>query len=111
MQRKSLDALKKLNEHRFDVVGDPEIATRINSFEMAYRMQTSAPELMDLGKESKETLEMYGAEPGKSSFANNCLLARRLVAAFRDRGHPDLFQQCAIIRMASRWCNCRLTSG
>src|SRR3954467_4704595 len=48
MQRKSLDALKKLNEHRLDVVGDPEIATRINSFEMAYRMQTSAPELMDL---------------------------------------------------------------
>ncbi len=79
MQRKSLDAIKKLNEHRLDVVGDPEIATRINSFEMAYRMQTSAPELMDLAKESKETLEMYGAEPGKSSFANNCLLARRLV--------------------------------
>ncbi len=79
MQRRSLDALKKLNEHRLDVVGDPEIATRINSFEMAYRMQTSAPELMDLSKESKETLEMYGAEPGKSSFANNCLLARRLV--------------------------------
>jgi hypothetical protein len=60
-------------------VGDPEIATRINSFEMAFRMQSSAPELMDLTKESKETLEMYGAQPGKSSFANNCLLARRLV--------------------------------
>src|SRR4051812_45124870 len=79
MQRKSLDALKKLNEHRLDVVGDPEIATRINAFEMAYRMQSSAPELMDISKESKETLAMYGAEPGKSSFANNCLLARRLV--------------------------------
>src|ERR1043166_2263138 len=79
MQRKSLDALKKLNSHRLDVVGDPEIATRINSFEMAYRMQTSAPELMDLSKESRETLAMYGAEPGKNSFANNCLLARRLV--------------------------------
>src|SRR5256714_5039846 len=79
MQRKSLDALKELNQHHLQVVGDPEIATRINSFEMAYRMQTSAPELMDLAKESKETLEMYGAEPGKSSFANNCLLARRLV--------------------------------
>jgi hypothetical protein len=79
MQRRSLDALKKLNQERLDVVGDPEIATRINSFEMAYRMQTSAPELMDIGRESKETLEMYGAIPGESSFANNCLLARRLV--------------------------------
>lgn len=79
MQRRSLDTLKNLNQHHLDTVGDPEIATRINSFEMAYRMQTSAPELMDLGKESKETLEMYGAEPGKASFANNCLLARRLV--------------------------------
>ena len=79
MQRESLDALKSLNEQRLDVTGDPEIATRINSFEMAFRMQTSSPELMDLSKESKSTLEMYGAEPGKSSFANNCLLARRLV--------------------------------
>ncbi len=60
-------------------MGDPEIAARINSFEMAYRMQTSAPELMDLTTEIKETLEMYGAEPGKASFANNCLYARRLV--------------------------------
>jgi uncharacterized protein (DUF1501 family) len=79
MQRRSLDALKQLNQQRLDVAGDPEIATRINSFEMAYRMQTSAPELMDIGRESKETLEMYGAVPGESSFANNCLLARRLV--------------------------------
>ena len=79
MQRKSLDTLKALNEHHLDVWGDPEIATRINSFEMAYRMQSSAPELMDITKESKETIEMYGAEPGKASFANNCLLARRLV--------------------------------
>ena len=61
------------------MTGDPEIATRINSFEMAYRMQSSAPELMDLSKEDKKTLELYGAEPGKPSFANNCLLARRLV--------------------------------
>ena len=60
-------------------VGDPEIATRINSFEMAYRMQSSAPELMDLGQEPKSILEMYGAEPGKASFANNCLLARRML--------------------------------
>ena len=79
MQRDSLDTLKRLNQKRLDVVGDPEIATRINSFEMAYRMQASAPELMDISKEPKEVLEMYGAEPGKSSFANNCLLARRLI--------------------------------
>ncbi len=79
LQRKTLDAVKELNEQRLGVVGDPEIATRINSFEMAYRMQSSAPELMDISNESKETLEMYGAEPGKASFANNCLLARRLV--------------------------------
>jgi len=58
-----------------DVVGDPEISTRINSFEMACRMQTSAPELMDLSKEPKHILDMYGVEPGKPSFALNCLLA------------------------------------
>jgi uncharacterized protein (DUF1501 family) len=78
-QRDSLDAIKKLNQKHLDVVGDPEIATRINSYEMAYRMQSSAPELMDISKEPKHVLEMYGAEPGGSSFANNCLLARRLV--------------------------------
>ncbi len=79
MQRRTLDALKAINEHHLELTGDQEIATRINSFEMAYRMQESAPELMDLSQESKETLEMYGATPGKSSYANNCLLARRLV--------------------------------
>ncbi len=79
MQRDSLDALKRLNEQRLGVVGDPEIATRISSYELAYRMQSSAPELMDLSGETRETLEMYGAEPGKSSYANACLLARRLV--------------------------------
>src|SRR5207302_4435039 len=73
------DALKRLNQMRAGVTGDPEIATRINSFEMAFRMQAVAPDLMDISKEPKETLEMYGAEPGKPSFANNCLLARRLV--------------------------------
>jgi hypothetical protein len=79
LQRDSLDSLKKLNEMRLSLVGDPEIATRINSFEMAYRMQTSAPELMDLSGETKETLEAYGVEPGKPSYAANCLLARRLI--------------------------------
>jgi hypothetical protein len=79
MQRDTLDALKAMNEERLGVMGDPEIATRVNAFEMAYRMQASAPDLMDLSKESKETLDMYGAEPGKTNFAGACLLARRLV--------------------------------
>ncbi len=79
LQRKTLDAIKELNQQRLGLVGDPEIATRINSYEMAYRMQFSAPELVDLSKEPKHVLEMYGAEPGKASYANNCLLARRLV--------------------------------
>lgn len=79
IQGDTLDTIKRLNEGRMDVVGDPEIATRINSFELAHRMQLTAPELMDISKESKATLEMYGAEPGKGTFANACLLARRLV--------------------------------
>ena len=79
MQRRTLDLIKDLNEQRLTAMGDPEIATRINSFEMAFRMQSSAPELMDVSKESPETLSLYGVEPGKPSFAMNCLLARRLV--------------------------------
>jgi uncharacterized protein (DUF1501 family) len=79
MQRRTLDLIKELNEKHLGAVGDPEIATRINSFEMAYRMQSSAPELMDISKEKPETLKMYGAEAGKPSFAMNCLLARRLI--------------------------------
>jgi len=79
LQRDTLDAVKQLNEMHLEKSGDPEIATRISSFEMAFRMQSVAPDLMDLSKESKQTLALYGAEPGKASFANNCLLARRLV--------------------------------
>jgi hypothetical protein len=79
LQRDTLTTVNRLNEMRLNETGDPEIATRINSFEMAFRMQGSAPDLMDLAKESKETLELYGAELGKPSFANNCLLARRLI--------------------------------
>ncbi len=79
MQRRTLDLIKDLNEQRLQEIGDPEIATRINSFEMAFRMQSSAPELMDVSRESPETLKMYGVEPGKPSFAMNCLLARRLI--------------------------------
>ncbi|MDB6123038.1 MAG: hypothetical protein JWQ71_2031 [Pedosphaera sp.] len=79
IQRDTLDSVRALNQKHLDVVGDPEIATRINSFEMAYRMQTSAPDLMDLSKEPKHILDMYGVELGKPSFAMNCLLARRLI--------------------------------
>ena len=78
-QREFTDAVRSLNQARFDVVGDPEIQTRIASYEMAYRMQQSAPELMNISSEPKHVLELYGAEPGKASFANNALLARRLV--------------------------------
>ena len=79
IQRDSLNTIKQLNELRLKKVGDPEIATRINSFEMAFRMQMTAPDLVDLSKEPQHILELYGAEPGKPSFANNCLLARRLI--------------------------------
>ncbi|MDQ2731041.1 MAG: DUF1501 domain-containing protein [Armatimonadota bacterium] len=79
MQRDSLDLVHTLDQQRLATVGDPEIATRINSYELAYRMQSSAPELVDLSKESQATLDMYGAKPGETSFANNCLLARRLI--------------------------------
>jgi len=79
-QRASLDALNRLNEQALQSDSDPEIAARIQSYEMAYRLQTSAPELMDLGQETKETLDAYGIKsPKDGSFARNCLLARRLV--------------------------------
>ena len=78
-QRASLDALQRLNRMTQETVGDAETAARIQSYEMAFRLQTSAPELMDLSGESKETLEMYGIkDPKESSYARNCLLARRL---------------------------------
>ena len=78
-RRRVLDAVRSLNEIAFADAGDPEIVTRIGQYEMAYRMQASVPDLMDIARESPETLALYGATPGKASFANNCLLARRLV--------------------------------
>src|SRR5262249_37564642 len=78
-RRQSLDALKDLNQLQLDKIGDPEIQTRIAQYELAYRMQTSVPEVMDISKETKQTHEMYGTKPGQKAFANNCLLARRLV--------------------------------
>jgi uncharacterized protein (DUF1501 family) len=78
-RRDSLDVLRSLNERRLAETADPEIATRIEAYEMAYRMQTSVPELVDVAREPAKVREAYGTEPGKVSFANNCLLARRLV--------------------------------
>lgn len=79
VRREELDAIRDLNTLHSKSVHDPEIDTRIAAYEMAYKMQTSVPDLMDMSKEKPETLEMYGAKAGDTSFANNCLLARRLV--------------------------------
>jgi hypothetical protein len=79
IRRDSLDALRDLNTDHLRQTGDPEIATRIASYELAYRMQTSVPELMDISKEPAHIHEMYGTQPGTANFGNNCLLARRLV--------------------------------
>ena len=77
-RRQLIDAMQELNRRQLGIIGDPDIATHIENYELAYRMQTSVPELMDISKEPKHVLDAYGAEPGKASFANNCLLARRL---------------------------------
>ncbi|HVK19192.1 MAG TPA: DUF1501 domain-containing protein [Fimbriiglobus sp.] len=78
LRKTTIDALNDLNELQADELGSPETRTRIAQYELAYRMQTAVPEVMDISKESKQTLEAYGAKPGAASFANNCLLARRL---------------------------------
>jgi len=79
LQNDTLHLVQTLNRKQADLIGDPEIETRIRSYEMASRLQTSAPELMDLRKESPETLKLYGCDPDKASFARACLLARRMV--------------------------------
>jgi len=79
LRRKALDALLELNQLELERVGDPETSTRIAQYELAYRMQVSVPEVMDIRRENAKTLQRYGAQPGVVSFANNCLLARRLV--------------------------------
>jgi Protein of unknown function (DUF1501) len=78
-RRRTLDAIRQLNELQLREIGDPETLTRIEQYEMAYRMQTSVPELMDISAEPKHIHDLYGTEPGKVAFANNALLARRLV--------------------------------
>jgi hypothetical protein len=77
-QRQLVEAVGELDRHRNAVARNPEVETRITQYEMAFRMQASVPELMDISKESRETLELYGARPGDGSFASNCLMARRL---------------------------------
>ncbi len=79
VRRESLDALRKLNQMEEGSFGDPETLTRIEQYELAFRMQMSVPEAMDIGREPGPIQELYGAKPGAASFANNCLLARRLV--------------------------------
>jgi hypothetical protein len=78
-RRRSLDALRALNEYEFKEVGDPETLTRISQYELAFRMQMAVPRVMDIKQEPAAIIEEYGAQPGAASFANNCLLARRLV--------------------------------
>jgi uncharacterized protein (DUF1501 family) len=96
-RRKTLDAIRDLNDYQHGQIGDPETISRIAQFELAYRMQMSVPEVMDLSRETQEMLDLYGAKPGfvsetekrgdprrryrgdDATFANNCLLARRLV--------------------------------
>ena len=107
-RREQLDLLAWMNKRQHDELNDPEILSRVASYEMAFRMQSSVPELTDLKQESKETLASYGADPGKHSLANNCLLARRLVergvrfVQLYDRGwdspthiEPQHKRQCA----------------
>jgi len=79
LQRDTVDLVGGLNRGRLDLMGDPEIATRIAQYEMAFKLQTSAPELMDLKSETKETLELYGCKPDQPSFSRACLLARRMI--------------------------------
>ena len=107
LQRDSLDSIGRLNKMHFDEMGDPEITTRVNSYEMAYRMQSGAPELMDISTEPESILQMYGAEPGKPSFANNCILARRLVekgVRFVELFHESWDQHLFLVRDLKKNC-------
>ena len=80
-RKKTIDRINALNQLNYARSGDPEIEARMDAFQLAYRMQSSVPGLMDLSQEPKDVLESYGAQPGKASFAANCLLARRLAEA------------------------------
>jgi hypothetical protein len=88
-RRRSLDAIRALNEYELKQVGDPETQTRISQYELAFRMQMAVPEVMDIRQEPESIRALYGAEPGASSLANNCLLARRLIE--RDVRYVQLY--------------------
>ena len=93
VRRKFLDDLAELNQINAKEYGDPEILSRVAQYEMAYRMQTSVPELTDLSKESEKTLERYGPDARKpGTFASNCILARRLA----ERGATDVTAVCVV---------------
>ncbi len=79
LRRQAIETINDINERKYQEVGDPEILTRISQYEMAFRMQISVPDVMDIADEPEWVHEMYGSTPGKATFANNCLLARRLV--------------------------------
>ncbi len=79
LRKKSIETINKINEKTYSEIGDPETLTRISQYEMAFRMQTEVPETMDISTEPAYVHEMYGTEVGKASFANNCLLARKLI--------------------------------
>ncbi|MDN5205520.1 DUF1501 domain-containing protein [Fulvivirgaceae bacterium BMA10] len=89
LREKTINSINEINEMEYQEVGDPEILTRISQYEMAFKMQMSVPEAMDISKEPAYIHNLYGTEVGKSSFANNCLLARRL--AERDVRFIQLF--------------------
>lgn len=113
-RRRAIDQIQQLNRHQMRWTGDPEIQTRISQYELAFRMQSAVPELMDISREPQHILDMYGADPGKPGFANNCLLARRLVESgvrfvqLFDEGwdhHSNVFEllpkKCAQVDRAS----------
>ncbi len=107
LQHDSIQAVNQLNSIRQKAVGDPEISTRINSFEMAYRMQSSAPELMDFSDEPQHLLDLYGAKPGEASFANNCLLARRMIergVRFVELFHESWDQHGGLVKGLKKNC-------
>ena len=77
-QRNLVDAIRSIDSKRNETLNDPEVEARLKAYELAFRMQTSVPKLMDVSDETQSTLDMYGAKPGDGSYASNCLLARRL---------------------------------
>lgn len=107
-RREQIDLLEWMNQRHFQEVGDPEIETRIAQYEMAYKMQFSVPRLTDISTEPKYVQEMYGTEPGKNTFSNNCLLARRLVeqgVRFVQLYHTGWDQHDNLVRDHQRQCD------